>query len=392
MPVRMLHLADLHLGYAAPFLPASLAGAWREERDRRLEHAVGWALQQPRRPDLVVVAGDLFDRPDPEPALAWRTMAALRRLVDAGLAVVTVSGGHDEWTDPSSVYRRYGCEWPGLLIREPDPSAFGPLLVGGEKVYLYGAAFTGGWRPASRPITQLPPRSAREGIHVGLFHARLTGLSAGMPEAGPASDRALWIDGAALAGAGYDYVALGCVHRYLTISLGRTLAVYPGPVDGRSFDDPGTGHYVVVDLQEGEPPRLRREAVPVRPLLSVSIRAGVQGLSSARTIASHLQARLGAVRPVLRLVLTGDGEVGAALDAGELKALLAPACFYLEIEDRTCPVDERRLASLASREDALGRLAASALETWREKGSADRLPVLQDAWRLAAGALEDALP
>src|SRR5690606_6029463 len=55
--IRVLHLADLHLGYEPPW--SGIAKARRKERDGRLAKAVAWALQNDI--DLVLIAGDLFE-------------------------------------------------------------------------------------------------------------------------------------------------------------------------------------------------------------------------------------------------------------------------------------------------------------------------------------------
>src|SRR5690606_3265380 len=55
--IRILHLADLHLGYLPPWKEA--AESRRRERDMRLSAAVDWALAH--GVDLVLIAGDLFE-------------------------------------------------------------------------------------------------------------------------------------------------------------------------------------------------------------------------------------------------------------------------------------------------------------------------------------------
>src|SRR5690554_6906956 len=97
----MLHLADLHLGWNPPW--EDIASRRREERDRRLFSAVSWALKH--QIDLVVIAGDLFETHRPDESLVASVRNDLKRLVDAGVSVVTVPGNHDEISYHDSVYR-----------------------------------------------------------------------------------------------------------------------------------------------------------------------------------------------------------------------------------------------------------------------------------------------
>ncbi len=50
--------------------------------------------------------------------------------------------------------------------------------------------------------------------------------------------------------------------------------VYAGIIDGEDFDDPGTGHYVVAEVDEQGAVVRREPADGVRPLVCVELDAG----------------------------------------------------------------------------------------------------------------------
>ena len=107
----------------------------------------------------------------------------------------------------------------------------------GTGVHIYSLAYTGGvTRPGS---IKSFPRINAPGIHIGAFHGSLDweGLA----------DRSLPLDSSILAGAGYDYIALGHYHRYMEKKVGSGKAVYPGSVEFKSFNDPGTGFLTVAE-------------------------------------------------------------------------------------------------------------------------------------------------
>lgn len=128
--MRFLHTSDWHLGRGLHRVP--LLDAQR----RFLDHLVDTA--RAREVDAVFVAGDIYDRAVPPLAAVELFDHALRRLAEAGVATVMISGNHDSarrlgvgaplmagagihlLTDPA------GCDRP-VLLRD----AYGDVAVYG---------------------------------------------------------------------------------------------------------------------------------------------------------------------------------------------------------------------------------------------------------------------
>ena len=85
--MRILHTSDWHLGRI--FHGESLLREQEEALDRMVE------LAQDQAVDLVVVAGDLFDRALPPADAVALFGEALQRLRDTGATVVAIAGNHD---------------------------------------------------------------------------------------------------------------------------------------------------------------------------------------------------------------------------------------------------------------------------------------------------------
>ncbi|MBD3333901.1 MAG: hypothetical protein GF355_00110, partial [Candidatus Eisenbacteria bacterium] len=121
MVPKILHLSDLHLGYRPRGL-GDRARDHRRVRDQVLSRSVAWCLGDAREAvGAVLITGDLFESPHPEPALVEAVLDDLSRLSGRGIPVITVPGNHDELTYPDGVYRRHADRWPGTLVTRPHP-------------------------------------------------------------------------------------------------------------------------------------------------------------------------------------------------------------------------------------------------------------------------------
>ena len=359
---RLLHLADLHLGWAPHELPTEVAASVRRRRDGSLSQAVDLALAE--AVDLVVIAGDLFESYRPDPALLAMTRRELRRLVDAGIALVTVPGNHDELTYPRSVYRLEGAAWPGVLVTRPDAGHVASLRLADADVHVAGLAYVGGVTPVAAPL-RVFPRADGAGIQLAVFHGTLVGPSAraGDPFAG---GRSLPIDQRALAAAGFDYVALGHLHVPTEVALvGGGLAAYAGCVGGKGPSDPGTRHWTLVELRPGAA-RLRRVPADVAPVWTREVDAGA--FDDADGLIAHLRS-LGSPETWARVRLTGAPPF--PVDPPTLRARAADAYLELEVEDGSTAVApallDRWAAQPTVRGEFVRRLRARAAEASDER-------------------------
>lgn len=318
--LRLLHLADLHLGWRPRYLDDDLARERQQQRDNLLDRAVDFALEQ--RLDAVVIAGDLFETYDPPEGLVHRVMASLQRLEDAGIFLLTTPGNHDEITYVNSVYRKHKANWPGVLVTNPDPELVHSGRVGGRDVNFYSLAYTGGITPAGQPLTNLPHKGG-EGLHIAVFHGTL----------GMAQERSLPLDRAALGAVGYDYVALGHIHKPRQERLGASPVVYPGCIEGKGFDDPGTPNWTVVNFGETG---VRIETPPVEVQTIRVETIDLTLLTSPEELEERIVA-LGDVKAQVRILLTGTVQFEIA--AEDLVGRHAHRFWHLEVRDRSDSLD-----------------------------------------------------
>lgn len=376
---RTLHLADLHLGWSPRFLGV-LEADRRAERNRLLEKAVDLVLSPGSGIGLVIIAGDLFEDHRPEGSLVTFVLSQLRRLEGAGVRMVTVPGNHDEISYPDSVYRQKSSEWPGVLVQNPNPALAATLDIEGTRYHIYSLAYTGGLTRASAPLADFPSATG-PGKHIAVFHGSLDWN---------AGERSLPLSGAGLARAGYDYIALGHIHRHgvralsggqpLSETLPRGAAVYPGMVEGKGFGDPGEGFFTVVDL--GETASLQRVPAGVRPVRSEAVDAGAFG--SLDELAEVLSSR-GVGQSIQRFRLNGSPSF--PVDNTALSQKVGSRFYHLEILDETEFLSPETIVRLVNEPTIRGQFVRRLRRALHAEAEESRRKMLERALRLGLAAL-----
>ncbi|MGE5584635.1 MAG: metallophosphoesterase family protein [Bacillota bacterium] len=371
--LRCLHLADLHLGWSPCDLPGDRAEVRRQERNLLLRKAVDFALSPDGRVNMVIIAGDLFESHRPDPAVTEETVRQLARLVRAGVFLVTVPGNHDEITYHDSVYRQRGDSWPGVLVRNPMPELVVSRDLDGTRVFVYSLAYTGGLT-RTEELGNLP-RASDAGIHIGVFHGSLDW---------DAGDRSLPIASQALAAAGYHYVALGHIHRHTESRVGSGIAVYPGMVEAKGFDDPGTRGFTVVEF-DGKGVAVKAAPVAVRRHVWAEI--DVSAAPSHDALVDACRRTAGADAGAL-VRITLKGAPPFAMDADALAASLQGEFFHAEVVDGTTFLSEEFTRQLASEPTVRGCFVKRLMERIGQATDEREKKVLELAMRKGLAAFQ----
>jgi DNA repair protein SbcD/Mre11 len=272
--MRILHTSDWHLGRS--FGPYSLAA----DQERFCEWLVKVARDQAA--DLVVVAGDIYDR-----AIAPRESIELfretvRMLLDAGPRVAIISGNHDgadrlapydKLLDLSGAYVRGGYQGVGQVLTLEFED--GPLDVIPLPFLDPQAAPDDFGAPAEAEETASERRRLRD--HQSVLVDALTlarknrraprslAIAHAFVEGGQESEseRLLTVGGTGAVSAtifeGIDYVALGHLHR--PQEVGRPEVRYSGTPLPYSFSEAHEKSVTVVDMRADG--RCTLETVPV---------------------------------------------------------------------------------------------------------------------------------
>jgi hypothetical protein len=305
--LRLLHTADWQLGLRAAQLGERGAEV-RAERLRALDRMVDLAREQ--KVDLVVAAGDLFDRSEVDEVVVRAAIAALARLAPA--RVVLLPGNHDPH-EPAGVWSRRAWRTAGEHVAVLTAAEEVEILPG---VALYPCPL-GQRQSQLDPTGWIPPRAPGDDrLRLGIAHGALASLP-GRVNFPIAPDRAEIC--------GLDYLALGDWHGVKV--LGRT--AYSGTLEQTSFGERLAGWVLVVTLERQGTPRIEQHRVG--RLVWRQLDREASTLADVERLAAEI-AELGEPETVLlraRIeVVNGDGAVLRELEL--LAQRLEPSLLYLD--------------------------------------------------------------
>lgn len=304
-----LHTADLHLSRPFGFLPPQLAEERRRDQRRALTRIADLAIE--REVALVLIAGDLFDSPDPDPTDLEAVTKELSRLADAGKRIFAVPGNHD-FASPTGFWRQATPNGLHVFL-EPEWSA---VVLDDLGVSISGAAFD-----ASKS-----ERRAFDGLDlpndmpsIVLAHASYELFEGQIERYHPFS-------ATEIAGLNASYVALGHYHKLNTISADGTTACYPGTPEGISFDAPEVeDRFVVIGHIEDGKVEIEPVKVNRRTMRSAEI-----DCTTYDSEASLVDAVRGLCDPnaLLQVKLTGSPNPDVAAGLEDLPQRFRESCFY----------------------------------------------------------------
>lgn len=359
--MRFLHAADLHLdsplrsqALREPELARRIQGASRLALTRLVDAAIEEDVA------AVLLAGDIFDNGVGDLTSRVALAAELRRLSREGIRTLMIRGNHDALLD----HTRYGPLEEGVMLLD----AAKPTCHVGD-VAIHGLGFESRHMTASLlPRYPVPEPGL---VNIGLMHTSLGGAE-GHDLYAPCSE-------ADLLGHGYDYWALGHIHKRFERRSEAALAVMPGIPQGRHARETGRGSATLVEIDDGGA-RVREivlAAVAFETLdldLGQAASLGERREQIGRALAA---AALPGVEVAVRLRIRGAGMLAA--EAGFARRLAEEVCEEIDgvhIEavrlaagpERAAPGVVSELAALM-REDAatpgFRDEALAFLEDWR---------------------------
>jgi len=328
--LRLMHIADLHLG--APLGNLGDSARHRcKERDSIFPRIVDAAIE---KADILIISGDLFDRHDPDEALAGMVRSELRRLKDNKVLALVVPGNHDEITYTRSTYKDLSWDDCCKLVRTPTPWPAFRGDVAGLDVYVCSCAYTGGVtrREDLKDLKRVPDGA------VGIL-AMHCSLDMDLP--GADEDRAMKVSSKDIEASGYSYAALGHIHKPIVRTSGKLTMVYPGLLDGMGFNDIGTGRYPIAEFN-GSDVRLSWEDMPGLAGYS-ALELDITGMAPEDAASRVRSKAQGAAYLLVRLT----GTMQASFSPIGLRSALAPYFSFVQVESDALHLDPFELDNMA---------------------------------------------
>lgn len=314
--IRLIHLADLHIGYTGPTSQTLTtqentqhAGRYIREVDiENAAHALTKAIinAQPEV-DIVLIAGDIFHKPTPSPRAITCITRMMNILTRQGIAVVIINGNHDtshvlHTGNPLTFLKALGVQVVNgdtpRILRDNDWNL--EHITPDRRAKLAQLAVHAIPYTAMDEHANLTHMHHLEGyINVLLAHGRVSK----MDELNSLHKKALTIPDA-IFNAAWDYIALGDWHIHRHQPLAHKPAYYAGSLEALNFGE-ATNH-----------PRKASEAYAVHGAIDVHLEHG-------KPVEIHTLPNTQA-RPLLRLKSIDASQMDADMLIGEIRKRFPP--------------------------------------------------------------------
>ena len=315
--MKFIHAADLHIDSPMRGLDSYdgapvelLRGATR----RALMAMVELALRE--KVDLLLLAGDIFDRDlgDFSAALFFRQQMA--RLTSTGIQVFVVKGNHDA---EGQITKRLP-DLPGMHFFSARQAEVFDLPALG--VAVHGKSFPERMVNVDLVPSYLDAIAGR--FNIGMLHTSLSGRPPHDPYAPTTVET--------LVAKNYDYFALGHVHQREVVRQAHPRIVFPGNLQGRHVNETGSKGCELVTVEGGVVTSAEHVSLDVVRWHHLVIDA--TGLSELTALASRFQQACRTATEndaehlhAMRVTLQGESALAAleALDPGSLAVAIQVA-------------------------------------------------------------------
>lgn len=362
-PFRFIHTADVHLDSPLKGLAkheGSAADSIRTATRAALHQLVGLAIEE--QVSFLIIAGDLYDGDWRDYRTGLYFVSEMGRLHSSGIPVYLLYGNHDA---RSQITRRLTMPENVHVFGSRRPQSF---AIDGLNVVLHGQSFR--QRDVTDNLALDYPEPVPGAFNIGVLHTGLGGFS-GHENYAPCAL-------ADLVGKGYDYWALGHVHRAEVLHT-RPHIVFPGNLQGRHVRETGAKGATMVTIDNGEISDL--ESLPCDVVRWTVVTVDLGSTTSFGEVLDRIRDALddavdtcsGGRLLACRIVLQGHTEVHGRLLRDEEQLLAEARSAALGLGDDAAWVEKVLVETepaiapeiLEQREDAVGEL----LRMLQEAGS-----------------------
>lgn len=353
--MKFIHAADIHLDSPLVGLERYDGAPIDEVRGatrRALQNLVELALSE--SVDFVLIAGDLYDGDWKDYNTGLFFVSQMAKLRDGCVKVVIVTGNHDA---AGQITKNLRLPDNCKILSTHKPESF---IIKSAGAVIHGRGFAS--RAVTDDLAANYPKPVPGLFNVGLLHTCLDGREGHEPYA-PTSLQGLMNHG-------YDYWALGHIHKRETISR-EPWIVFPGNSQGRNVRETGAKGCMLVSVTYDTVTDVEFRSLDVLRWSVIDV--DISG-------SAHLDGILDALTETLKGTLPGTDNTPLALrirlyGSSPLHGVVLAEEAYLRNEIRACAVDvgngniwvEKVLIDTAAadretpimREDALGGLLRS---------------------------------
>jgi DNA repair protein SbcD/Mre11 len=360
--MKILHVSDIHMGSGfahGRINPLTGLNTRLEDFSKSLATCIDRAISD--QVDLVMFGGDAFPDATPAPYIQEAFASEFRRLVDHDIPLILLVGNHDQHSQGQggaslSIYRTLGV--PGVIVADKltthrIETKSGTLQVLSIPWINRSALLT---RPESEKLSLPEVNELLLSRLEPVLEAEVRRLDPQMPtvvlghlmadnaklgaEKLLAVGRGFTMPLGMLVKEGFDYVALGHVHRHQNLNPANDPpVVYPGSIDRVDFsEEKEEKGYVMIQIDPA--PVLANQALaerafqvnwefcplPVRPFMTIKVNASKEEDPQAKIVKAIKKAEI--EDAVVRLIYQLESPQTELIQSPELHELLAAAHSY----------------------------------------------------------------
>ena len=272
--MKFIHAADLHI--ESPYqgisrLNSELGSALTELGKKSYANLIDLCISE--KVDFLLLAGDSFETATGSLGAMYGFFEGLRRLEQNNIKVYIICGNHDPLGD-----------WSKTFKLPENATLFGSENVtfelfrknGAPVASIYGISYEK--REEWRPLAKEFERKDSAPFSIALLHGTLSGRHAHIPYCP--------FDLSMLREADIDYWALGHIHKHEVLSEANPLAVYPGNLQGRHFNETGRKGCYMVEVDEKN--ITSKKFMPLSELIFNYHSTDISGIEGESELFTHL--------------------------------------------------------------------------------------------------------
>jgi len=310
--VKIIHTGDLHLGMTFKSL-GEKSKLHRRDCQDVFSNIIELCIKE--KADAFLIAGDLFDKPNPSKSIVSFVIDELKKLKGKNIPVFIITGNHDSY-EKDSLWFSYTLPSNVSIF---DSNNLESKSVGDLEIY--GLAYNNNTK---EPLKGFKAEK-NDKFKIGLIHGSTTNIKKDDdPEYSYRPITKTQIDSSEL-----DYIALGHFHDLLEIKT-KVKCFYCGAPEGLSFKNkPNTG-VLIVTFKDGRV-SVKTHKTAIREFHNIEI--DCTKLENDSEIRRTLRENKGENK-ILRLILKGSPSLDFQLDKELFEKEFLSKYFYLKIEDK----------------------------------------------------------
>jgi DNA repair exonuclease SbcCD nuclease subunit len=243
---KIVHTADFHIDPACIYLTEEQQQQRKQDFLNAFNQVIDYCINE--KPDALIISGDFYDKNLPRNSPRKDVILKIKELTTyTDTRIFIVTGNHDcskSIKDTISPIETLKALDHVTIFESSDSYDKAVLQKDGKTLGIYGKSFSG-MKPGKNPIENLP--KCEEDYGIVLIHGHLR-------EAMPVYDNDCQYAPFSMEdckGKGFDYFALGHIHKFGLKSNNESVFCYPGSTEHYSFTEESQEKgFVVLELDD----------------------------------------------------------------------------------------------------------------------------------------------